>query len=106
MGDQNGSQWEHGRTAISTCCSLDRLTGHEYAEQVVSPRFPEIMSANNDFHAQTTDTWDGDWAEDSLLLSERALRRLNVSAPTWLNQAYYQQRIVGMSTDTSTHRGA
>lgn len=95
--------YKGGDAGLANACGVEGLTGHEYAEQVISPRFPEILLANNDFHAQTAETWDGDWAQDTLLLAERGLRRLNVSAPSWLNHSYYQQRITEMGVGAMTN---
>ena len=35
----------------------------------------------------------GDWAEETLLQAERALLRLSVPAPAWLNATYYAQKV-------------
>ena len=38
--------------------------------------------------------FEGDWAQESLLQCERALYRLGVKRPPWLNASYYAERIV------------
>eukprot|EP00928_Gymnodinium_smaydae_P031409 TRINITY_DN23057_c0_g1_i1.p1 TRINITY_DN23057_c0_g1~~TRINITY_DN23057_c0_g1_i1.p1 ORF type:complete len:549 (-),score=78.90 TRINITY_DN23057_c0_g1_i1:67-1635(-) len=81
---------------LAKACKVQNLTGIEYAESILKPVWPDIWSANNDFHAQATEAWDGDWAQDSLLLAERVLHKLSVPAPAWLNNTYYQKRIVLM----------
>jgi len=55
---------------------------------------PSIFLANNDYVAQNVYYLFGDWAEESLLQSERALRRLGTPKPAWLDQAYYNAQIV------------
>jgi hypothetical protein len=35
----------------------------------------------------------GDWAEETLLQAERALLRLSVPPPSWLNATYYQEKV-------------
>ena len=37
--------------------------------------------------------FNGDWAEESLLQAERALARLGVGRPDWLNRSYYDARV-------------
>jgi hypothetical protein len=43
--------------------------------------------------AQDTAYMFGDWAEETLLQAERALLRLSVPAPAWLNATYYAQKV-------------
>mmetsp|Transcript_127194 Transcript_127194/g.283575 ORF Transcript_127194/g.283575 Transcript_127194/m.283575 type:complete len:544 (+) Transcript_127194:62-1693(+) len=89
-----------GDAGLARACAIPHLTFAEYQESVLAPVPPEIWLANNDFHAQPTEVWEGDWAQDSLLLAERVLLRLHVPAPVWLNSTYYQMRIVEMDADS------
>lgn len=53
-----------------------------------------VYLANNDWVAMDVTYFFGDWAEESLVQSERALYRLGVPKPEWLNASYYQKQIV------------
>ena len=72
------------------------LTEDEYRSTVLQPFGKEaaVYLANNDFLAQQSTYFEGDWAQESLLQCERALYRLGVKRPDWLNASYYAERIV------------
>jgi len=40
----------------------------------------------------------GDWAEESLLQAERALKLLGVPKPEWLNTAYYNEKVLAFAS--------
>merc|ERR1719502_1829237 len=82
--------------SMEKACGVPGLTEKEYRDTVLSPfgRNAKIHVANNDWVAQEVMGFFGDWAEESLLQAERALTLLGVSKPPWLNEAYYNKKIV------------
>jgi len=98
--------YEGGDKGLARECGVEGLTAAEYAMRVLSPVWPTVWLANNDFHAQSVGGFDGDWAQDSLLLAERVLRKLQVPAPAWLNATYYEARIVRAGGADSVQREA
>ena len=81
---------------LGAACAVDGLTEDEYRSTVLQPFGKEaaVYLANNDFLAQQSTYFEGDWAQESLLQCERALYRLGVKRPDWLNASYYAERIV------------
>ena len=47
----------------------------------------------------------GDWAEESLLQTERALHVLGVPRPGWLDQTYYTIFVEGKAGEMRAHHG-
>ena len=85
--------------SLANACGIDGLTEGEYRSTVLQP-FGEkapIFLANNDFVAQNVDYFFGDWAEESLLQSERALFRLGNVKPAWLNSSYYDTKVKSLA---------
>jgi len=80
-------------------CGVPGLTDAEYRTSVLQPlgRGAPLYLANNDFVSQKVDYFYGDWAEESLLQAERALYRLGVPKPPWLNATYYDTNIVPLA---------
>ncbi|CAE7338056.1 unnamed protein product, partial [Symbiodinium pilosum] len=64
------------------------LTEKEYRDSMMFPvpGRTDISLANNDWVAQTIETMFGDWAEESLLQAERALRVKGLPKPSFLDQ--------------------
>jgi len=85
--------------SVANACGVDGLTDSEYRQSVLQPfgRHVPIYLANNDFVAQDVTYFYGDWAEESLLQCERALHRLGMGRPAWLNATYYAQKIAGLA---------
>ena len=77
-------------------CGVDGLTDDEYRTTVLQPfgKDVPIYLANNDYVCQDVRYFFGDWAEETLLQAERALYRLKVPRPSWLNASYYAAKIV------------
>lgn len=76
-------------------CGVDGLTDAEYRTTVLQPfgRASPIFLANNDWICQDVTYFYGDWAEETLLQAERALHRLGVPRPAWLNASYYHEKV-------------
>uniref|UniRef100_A0A7S1X8U8 Amine oxidase domain-containing protein n=1 Tax=Tetraselmis chuii TaxID=63592 RepID=A0A7S1X8U8_9CHLO len=76
-------------------CSLDGLTEAEYISTILQPYGKEqpIYLANNDYCIQDFKYMYGDWAEDSLTQAERAMHRLGLPRPDWLDEEYYAKKI-------------
>jgi len=88
--------------SLAKACGLEGLDEKEYRSTVLKP-FGEkhkIYLANNDWVAQEIKGFYGDWAEESLLQAERALRDLSVPKPDWLDVDYYNKRIVTSAGST------
>ena len=75
---------------IADACAVDGLTDAEYRATVLRPAADaasapgddpaeRVFLANNDFVAMNVHAY-GDWAEESLLMAERALRALHAQA--------------------------
>merc|ERR1719343_1815427 len=80
-----------GPDPLAKACGVPDLTEAEYRSSVMAPLAGhDLLVANNDWVAQTTETLFGDWAEESLLQAERGLRSLGFAAPGWLDAKYYQ----------------
>ncbi|CAE7380299.1 HERC2 [Symbiodinium natans] len=79
-----------GPDPLEKACGVAGLTEKEYRDSLMFPipNRTDISLANNDWVAQTTETMFGDWAEESLLQAERALRVKGMDRPTWLDQAF------------------
>ena len=93
---------------IADACAVDGLTDAEYRATVLRP-FADAASApgddpaervflaNNDFVAMNVHYMYGDWAEESLLMAERALSRLGTPKPVWLDADYYSEKVVALA---------
>jgi hypothetical protein len=79
--------------SLANACGVDGLTEGEYRTTLLQPfgRHAPIYMANNDWVAQDVTYFYGDWAEESLLQCERALLRLGMPKPAWLNGTYYDK---------------
>jgi hypothetical protein len=89
---------ESGDT-IDKACNVTELTKDEYRDTVLEPLpFPKVFVANNDWVAEEIKYMWGDWAEESLLQAERALYKLNIAKPDWLDGKYYQKKVVSQTT--------
>ena len=77
-------------------CGVDGLSEEEYRTTVLQPfgLHSPVYLANNDWVLQDVNYFFGDWAEETLVQSERALRRLGMPRPSWLNASYYEKEIV------------
>ncbi|CAJ1375477.1 unnamed protein product [Effrenium voratum] len=85
-----------GPDPLEKACGVPGLTDQEYRDAMLFP-LPDrkdIMLANNDWVAQSVETMFGDWAEESLLQAERALHKIGVPRPAWLDE----ERSKGEST--------
>jgi hypothetical protein len=108
-GDNAGGDWytaptkvyydpESGDT-IDKACNVTGLTKDEYRDTVLEPLpFPKVFIANNDWVAEEIKYMWGDWAEESLLQAERALYKLNIPKPDWLDGKYYLKKVVSQTT--------
>uniref|UniRef100_A0A061QWZ9 Amine oxidase domain-containing protein n=1 Tax=Tetraselmis sp. GSL018 TaxID=582737 RepID=A0A061QWZ9_9CHLO len=85
-------------------CGVPGMTEEEYRATLLQPWGLDaaVFLANNDYYIQDVRYIFGDWAEDSLLQAERALRRIGVGRPEWLNATYYQEKVAGMDTDAAS----
>jgi hypothetical protein len=89
---------ESGDT-IDKACNVTELTKDEYRDTVLQPLpFPKVFVANNDWVAEEIKYMGGDWAEESLLQAERALYKLNIPKPDWLDGKYYLKKVVSQTT--------
>lgn len=92
-----------GPDPLERACGVPGLTDSEYRESVLSPLGTHsILVANNDWVAQSFETMFGDWAEESLLQTERGLSLQGFGKPQWLDAAYYNQKVtpfLGASTN-------
>ncbi|KAK3248455.1 hypothetical protein CYMTET_42081 [Cymbomonas tetramitiformis] len=81
--------------SLAKACNLNGLTEDEYQLTVLQPfgRSSRIFLANNDYVALNVHYLWGDWAEESLLMAERALFRLGAAKPEWLDKAYYHKKV-------------
>jgi len=82
---------------LEVACGVDGLSESEYRSSLLQP-FGEqarVFLANNDWVALNSAYLFGDWAEESLLMSERALHRLKVAKPAWLSSDYYEKEVAG-----------
>jgi len=88
-----------GPDPLDKACGVVGLTEKEYRESIMFPvpGRTDISLANNDWVAQTTETMFGDWAEESLLQAERALRVKGFARPKWLDQDYYNRKVAGVT---------
>lgn len=83
---------------LSEACGVEGLTEAEYRMIALQPLGKEIKlyMANNDWVAMNTRYMFGDWAEETLLQAERALRSLGATRPSWLDADYYEKKIAGV----------
>ena len=88
--------------SVANACGVPGLTDKEYRETVLQPfgRDKPVYLANNDFVAQDVTYFYGDWAEETLTQSERALYRLGLPKPSWLNSTYYHKHIVSVEAQS------
>lgn len=88
-----------GSDPLEKACGVAGLTEKEYRDSIMFPvpGRTDISLANNDWVAQTTETMFGDWAEESLLQAERALRVKGFARPKWLDQDYYNRKVAGVT---------
>ena len=92
---------------IADACAVDGLTDAEYratalrpfADAAAAPGAPgeNVFLANNDYVAMNVHYMYGDWAEESLLMAERALSRLGAPKPEWLDDDYYREKVVALA---------
>ena len=82
--------------SVANACGVSKLTDKEYTKAVLQPfgASTPVYLANNDWKSQDVTYFYGDWAEETLTQCERALYRLGVPKPSWLNASYYQEKIV------------
>jgi len=91
--------YKGGDAGLAKVCNVTGLTLEEYSHKILAPVGPGIWVANGDFAATPTETWDGAWAQDSLVLAERVLHKLAIPKPSWLNGTYYQSQIIDFGMD-------
>ena len=53
-----------------------------------------VFLANNDWVAADVTYFYGDWAEETLVQSERVLAHLGMPKPDWLDASYYQKNVI------------
>lgn len=96
-----------GPDPLERACGVPGLSEAEYRLAVMAPLAGhDLIVANNDWVAQTTETLFGDWAEESLLQAERGLRSLGFSAPGWLDAAYYRAKVADvLASDLGVRAG-
>lgn len=85
--------------SMAKACGVPGLTEKEYRNTVLSPfgQAAKIHVANNDWVAQEVMSFFGDWAEESLLQAERALKVLGIAKPDWLDTAYYNEKVLAFA---------
>ena len=91
---------------VAEACGVDGLTEDEYRKTALQPfddRSEEeettgsgIFLANNDYVAMNVYYMYGDWAEEGLLMAERALAKLGNPKPEWLNSDYYDEKVTAL----------
>ena len=91
---------------VAEACGVDGLTEDEYRKTALQPfddRGEEeettgsgIFLANNDYVAMNVYYMYGDWAEEGLLMAERALAKLGNPKPEWLNSDYYDEKVTAL----------
>jgi len=81
--------------SIAKACGVSGLSEAEYRRVALQPFGADkrVFMANNDWVAMDVAYMFGDWAEETLLQAERALRTLGMPKPEWLNQSYYDAKI-------------
>jgi len=92
--------WDAGMSGSPAgACGVDGLDDDEYRTTVLQPfgRDTNVFLANNDWLSMNVRYFEGDWAQETLVQSERALFRLGLSMPLWLNQTYYDEKIVKLA---------
>lgn len=90
--------------SLEKACDAPGLTEAEYRDRVLTPmqeKLPKVHLANNDFVALDISKFFGDWAEESLLQSERALRVLGLPKPDWLDGDYYAKKVVAYTPNST-----
>ena len=90
-------------------CGVPGLTDETYRDNVLQPwggatfEATSIFLVNNDWVCQNVYKYEGDWAEESLLQAERAMYLLGTKKPRWLDEIYYQEKVVSrVSGDFAT----
>jgi hypothetical protein len=84
--------------SLAQACGVEGLTEAEYRATALRPlgKGVKLFMANNDWVAMDTRYMFGDWAEETLLQAERALLALGSPRPSWLDPAYYQEKIASV----------
>ena len=82
--------------SLGEACGVPGLTEEEYRDTVLQPfvHSPNVFLVNNDWVALQSKYLFGDWAEESLMQAERALRLAGMDKPQWLDTKYYKANIV------------
>mmetsp|Transcript_45186 Transcript_45186/g.102025 ORF Transcript_45186/g.102025 Transcript_45186/m.102025 type:complete len:510 (-) Transcript_45186:101-1630(-) len=94
---------------LAQACRVPGLTEDEYRSSALHPWNPtdsslaarsggpspppRVFVANNDFVAMNVHYMYGDWAEESLLMAERALLLSGIPKPPWLDADYYETKV-------------
>ncbi|CAK9030015.1 Hypothetical protein SCF082_LOCUS19047 [Durusdinium trenchii] len=88
-----------GPDPLEKACGVPGLTDKEYRDSLLFPHpdHKQIMLANNDWVAQPVEKMFGDWAEESLLQAERALHGSGLGRPAWLDEDYYNRKVLGIA---------
>lgn len=84
--------------SLGAACGVSGLSEGEYRLAALQPLGPgaPLYMANNDWVVSETRYMYGDWAEESLLQAERALRVAGQPRPAWLDADYYEQRVASV----------
>eukprot|EP00933_Yihiella_yeosuensis_P073693 TRINITY_DN82408_c0_g1_i1.p1 TRINITY_DN82408_c0_g1~~TRINITY_DN82408_c0_g1_i1.p1 ORF type:complete len:541 (-),score=100.53 TRINITY_DN82408_c0_g1_i1:26-1546(-) len=92
-----------GADPLDRACRIPGLTEKEYRDSVLMPVSgnKRIIVANNDWVASQIENMEGDWAQESLLQAERGLRLQGFKRPEWLDETYYNERVVAYSPRSS-----
>eukprot|EP00442_Polarella_glacialis_P010371 CAMPEP_0115106308 /NCGR_PEP_ID=MMETSP0227-20121206/36579_1 /TAXON_ID=89957 /ORGANISM="Polarella glacialis, Strain CCMP 1383" /LENGTH=506 /DNA_ID=CAMNT_0002503883 /DNA_START=56 /DNA_END=1576 /DNA_ORIENTATION=- len=85
-----------GPDPLQKACGVPGLSEAEYRNSVLMPllNHPEILVANNDWVASAIEKMEGDWAQESLLQAERGLKLNGFERPEWLNEEYYNAKVL------------
>jgi hypothetical protein len=77
-------------------CGVPGLTDDSYRDTVLRPWGSDvpIFLVNNDWVCMNVRSFWGDWAEESLLMAERAMLLLGTKKPAWLDTDYYNEKVV------------
>lgn len=91
-----------GADPLEKACGVSGLTDKEYRDSLLFPlpELKQVVLANNDWSAMPVEKMFGDWAEESLLQAERALHANGVPRPSWLDEDYYNLKVVGEAVVT------
>lgn len=80
--------------SLGAACEVPGLTEIEYRDAVLQPfSNKNTFLVNNDWVALDVKYMFGDWAEESLLQAERALRLAGTPKAEWIDTEYYDKNV-------------